>query len=81
MYYIPGVCLFNFATQSAVVAVCSYVTYLLLWPFVFCAGRRQVKKCGVDTHREHVDHEPITVWGKAPVGSSSRTPGQGGKAP
>jgi len=52
-------------------------------PFQF-QGRRQVKKCGVDTHGKRAERETITgVWGQSPSGVQGRAPGQGvrGKAP
>jgi len=47
-------------------------------------GRRQVKKCGVDTHGERAEQEPIMESGvEPPAGSRGRAPGNGleGKAP
>jgi len=41
------------------------------------AGRRQVKKCDVDTHGEGAECEPITgVWGGAPSGVQRQRPNQ-----
>ena len=40
--------------------------------------RRQDKKCGVDTHGERAEREPITGYGaEPPAGSRGRAPGQG----
>jgi len=40
-------------------------------------GRRQVKKCRVDTHGVVTEREPITVvWGRASAGSRGRAPDQ-----
>ena len=48
-------------------------------------GRRQVRKCGVDTHGEHAERRPITgLWGRAPSGVQGQSPwseGQGAKPP
>jgi len=47
------------------------------------AGASPGQKCGVDTHGERAEREPITgVWVGAPAESTSRAPAQGGgKAP
>ena len=38
------------------------------------------QKYGVDTHGEHVEHEPITgVWGRSPSGVPEQSPWSGGQ--
>jgi len=52
-------------------------TFTLRGLQAYTQGRRQVKKCGMDTHGEHAVREPITVFGGgAPSGVQGQSPGQ-----
>ena len=42
-------------------------------------GRHQVKKCGVDTSGERVEHEPITGSGASPQWGPGQSPWSGGQ--
>jgi len=53
-----------------------YVTLCVCVCVHACRGVAR-SKCGVDTHGERVECEPITgVWGEAPSGVEDRAPGQ-----